>query len=108
MTETLLTPDQLTSIRHAMSEFDAAIQSVAPQVLEASKAIGRAYGILWQNYLDAGAPHGETRESMLQFYEEHQMFRNIIEAHQEQSDWEKAISDLRERFRDFPESYLDT
>jgi hypothetical protein len=108
MTETPLTPEQLTSIRHAISEFDAAIRLVAPQVLEASKAIGKAYGILWENYQHAGAPHGETREGMLQFYEEHQMFRNIIETHQEQSDWEKAISDLRERFRDFPGSYLDT
>jgi hypothetical protein len=40
---------------------------VGPQVLEASKAIGKAYGILWQNYMDAGVPHGETREGMLEF-----------------------------------------
>jgi len=45
---------------------------------------------------------------MLQFYEEHHMFRKVIETHQEQSDWEKAITDLRERFRDFPGSYLKT
>jgi len=108
MTEPLPTPQQLANIRRAISEFDEAIRLVAPQVLEASKAIGKAYGILWQNYLDAGAPDGETREGMLQFYEEHQMFRNVIEAHQEQSAWEKAISDLRERFRDFPGSYLET
>jgi len=106
MTEPLPTAEQLTSIRHAISEFDEAIRLVAPQVLAASKAIGKAYG--WQNYMDAGAPHGETREGMLEFYEEHQMFRKVIEAHQEQSAWEKAISDLRERFRDFPGSYLDT
>ena len=108
MTEPMPSQEQLASIRHAISEFDEAIRLVAPRVLEASKAIGKAYGILWQNYLDAGAPHGETREGMLQFYEEHQMFRKVIETHQEQSDWEKAISDLRERFRDFPGSYLET
>jgi len=107
MTEPLPTREQLASIRHAIAEFDEAIRLVAPQVLEASKAIGKAYGILWQNYMDAGAPHGETREGMLLFYEEHQMFRKVIETHQEQSDWEKAISDLRERFRDFPGSYVD-
>jgi hypothetical protein len=107
MTEPLPTPEQLARIRQAISEFDEAIRSVAPQVLEASKAIGKAYGILWQNYMDAGAPHGETREGMLQFYAEHQMFRRIVETHQEQSAWEKAIGDLRERFRDFPGSYLE-
>lgn len=107
MTEPLLTPEQLASVRHAISEFDEAIELVAPRVLEASKAIGEAYGILWQNYMDAGAPHGETREGMLEFYEEHQMFRKVIETHQEQSAWENAISDLRERFRDFPGSYLE-
>ena len=108
MTERLPTQEQLATIRQAISEFDEAIKSLAPQVLEASKAIGKAYGILWQNYMDSGAPHGETREGMLQFYEEHQMFRKVIETHQEQSASEKAISDLRERFRDFPGSYLDT
>lgn len=108
MTEPLPTREQLQSIRHAIAEFDEAIALVAPQVLEASKAIGKAYGILWQNYLDAGAPHGETREGMLEFYEEHHMFRKVIETHEEQSDWEIAISDLRERFRDFPGSYLET
>ena len=108
MTEPLPTPEQLASIRRSIAEFDEAIRLVTPQVLEASKAIGKAYGVLWQNYKDAGAPHGETREGMLQFYEEHQMFRKVIETHQEQSAWEKAISDLRERFRDFPGSYLGT
>ena len=108
MTEPMPSQEQLASIRHAISEFDEAIRLVAPQVLEASKAIGKAYGILWQNYIDAGTPHGETREGMLQFYEEHHMFRKVIETHQEQSDWEKAITDLRERFRDFPGSYLKT
>lgn len=42
MAETLPTPEQLTNIRHAISEFDEAIRLVAPQVLEASKAIGKA------------------------------------------------------------------
>lgn len=108
MTERLPSQEQLASIRDAISEFDEAIRLMAPQVLEASKAIGKAYGILWQSYMDAGAPHGETREGMLQFYEEHHMFRQVIKAHQEQSAWEKAISDLRERFRDFSGSSLNT
>ncbi len=65
MTDPLPTQEQLVSIRHAISEFDEAIRLVAPQVLEASKAIGKAYGTLWQNYMDAGAPHGETREGIV-------------------------------------------
>ena len=39
MTEPLPTQEQLASIRHAISEFDEAIQLVAPQILEASKAV---------------------------------------------------------------------
>ena len=39
MTEPLPTQEQLASIRHAISEFDEAIRLVAPQVLEASKAV---------------------------------------------------------------------
>jgi len=107
MTQRLPSQEQLAAIRDAITEFDEAIRLMAPQVLEANKAIGKAYGILWQSYMDAGAPHGETREGMLRFYEEHHMFRQVIEAHQEHGAWEKAISELRERFRDFPGSSLN-
>lgn len=62
--------NEITELRNAITAFgDAMVKEFSIISERLSLAIQEAHDILWQAYLDAGAPFGETEEGLSRWLE---------------------------------------